>query len=365
MNDSKTTLTEELAMEFTSCESKIRAAFANLRKDPVINREQELVIEWAQPALAEAKIAFGKDAGKIVLTQPREFASSVLKPIDVDVIRIHENGEIAWDRGDGNKEIRPNLKIGLDQVLSNQHVYHKHNKPYYSQQPVEIAYQFNTDTDQELPEEYVITQALSAIAGRNVANDEVTFEEVGTARFAHVDEAKIKIWFDTYFLAESTFAGVSDVFATDVAQEKLDTVCMSFAARLASDPFIDFIHLDREAQMRINHALTSFLGMLQVQYYQDDFKRTIETAIELGKRRKLAISHSPRVHPTFWDAATQVIIPKMGAWVGKEGKAVYSAFAPVVMAHPSYANYDRNKGRQSAPQRSKPIKPALPAYLLG
>ena len=367
-------------MNYPNRTSKIQAAFAALRRDPMVNKEAQLTIEWVQPAPVKGKIAFGAEAGKSVLTLPREFSGAVLKPFEVDVIRLHENGEIAWDRGDGNAEDCPNIRIGLDQVLDGQHVYSRHDKPLYSQQPLEVAYQFPTAptvvskpgepiriVPPAIDEAEVLIEALSNVAGRQVNLNEITFEEQGVARVAHVDDAKIKMWFDTYFQAESTFSGVSPVLATDINQEKLDTVCMSFAAKLASDPYIDFIHLSGEDQRRINHSLTTFLGMLQLQYYQDDFKRTIDTAIELGKCRKLSISHSPRIPPSFWNTATQVVIPKMGAWVGNKSQAIYSAFAPVVLAHPSYANNNRKNNQQAASSRQlvKPIKPALPAYLLG
>jgi hypothetical protein len=124
--------------------------------------------------------------------------------------------------------------------------------------------------------------------------------------------------------------------------DPMETCFSNVANRLAIDPRIDFANLRKGDIAKLNELIANYLGLLQVSYTSAEAAAILDAACAVGQSRHVVLPDVQLFQEFAQTKGTiRVAIPRMGTWFKSQYREdrVYSAYAPVVVVHPS--NYSK------------------------
>lgn len=317
-------------------------AFRAFRECCDIRRGHPLVAEWVQPAPEAATSA---QTGEPITIQHDEVYSRIV-PVDaVHLIKLEEvDGAVFVEGSQADIEVIGyglcQLQTGFAHFLRHT-VLLPHSAPYVSGL---MAGKRGFDNEANL-----LSWALSQRAGRLVDRSEIIISE--TERNDAFEAKLIGSDHATRFWLSGQGIQCRHTAAVDPDKDPFEVLYSNLAAKIANDPLIDFSNPSGRDMMKINNTIANYLGLLQVSYSAKDHQLILDAAMHNGQTRHMVLPNiSTYQELAHTKGTTKVVIPRLGSWFLSGGTKTYSAYAPVVVVHPSQYAADKRR------QKTKPVR---------
>lgn len=323
---------------------QIQTSFRAFRDQcPPARRSKYLAAEWVQLDSLPYTMANAKSVHDY-----EELPAKVIPIDEIQIVRVEEvDGSVFIEHG--KAEFGVQLHYGVNQLIGGDADFCFHSRLRTGNSPCSFGLQTKArgfDKEAEL-----IRWALAQKARRPIAHRENIFLEDSKngAYEAILDGTPHSVRF--WLTGESNQRWGSR--ERDADADPMETCFANLANRLALNPRIDFANLQKGDVAYLNDLIANYLGLLQVSYTSAESTAILDAACVVGQSRHVVL---PDVQ-LFQEFAqqkntTRVAIPRVGTWFTSlqqhRSERVYSAYAPVVVVHPS--NYAKELKSPRAPE---------------